>query len=261
MKMTSKRLILMMGLIYALTVWPIAAEAATPARWQTYRSSVYGFAINLPPNMSRGSGTAAALPQKSVIPICGGTTVACFQYSGDEFNHTVIQGLGMAINVLRNKTTAAACDNIEFNVTKTTAIHGRSFYYAETGRASGGSSEGYTIYRTFYRHVCFEVDLATAQYDIPPAQYGAYGIKPVNRHALHEIQGEMQEMLESFTFVEPAKNGAAHGAYRESRNNNSLQQPSGSAARPVGPYEPEPGGIIGAPSPMGGSPGIATQPS
>lgn len=205
MKLTSMRVILMIGLIDTVTAGLLSAKGVTPVKWQTYHSPAYGFTINVPADMTQAPGGSSALARKPAIPICGKNTVACFRYDGEEFNHSVIQSLGLAVNVLRNKKTEASCDNIRYNVTKTTAIHQRPFYYAETGRIVGGSSQGDTLYRTFYRHVCFEIVLATAQSDIPPVRYSKYGIKPVNREALRTVKTEMHTMLHSFTFVGPVK--------------------------------------------------------
>jgi len=231
----SMRLILMIGLIYTVIAGWLGASAAKH-KWHTYSSPAYGFKIDVPSDMTYFPGSPVQPPQKSTLPICDTTTVACFQYTGGKFNHTVVQAMGVSVNVLRDKRTEAECNNIRFNVTKSIMIHGRPFHYAETGSVAAGSSKGGTLYRTFYQGVCFEVTLTTAYSDIEPARYGKYGIKPLNQRALHAMQKEMKKMLRSMTFVGPVNDGARWNVYNDWGCGGLFEYPAGVRVKNLVPY-------------------------
>jgi hypothetical protein len=236
MKVTSTRLVLIVGSLYTVVAGWLGATGTTFSKWHTYRSSAYGFAMKVPADMTFYPGGPTAPPRKSMIPICDRTTVACFQYNGNKLNHTVIQAMGISVNILRGKKTEADCNDIRFNVTSPTTIHGRPFYYAETGSVAAGSSAGGTTYRTYYQHVCFEIAVGTAQSDIPPAQYAESGIKPLNQRTFHEIQKQMDKMLHSFTFVGPVNDGAAWNVYNDWGCGGLFEYPAAATVKNLVPY-------------------------
>lgn len=236
MKVTSTQLVLIVGSIYTVIAGWFGATGTTLCRWHTYQSPAYGFAMKVPADMTFYPGSPASPPQRSMIPICDRSTVACFQYNGRKLNHTVIQAMGISVNVLRDKKTEGACKNIRYHFTKSTTIHGRPFEYADTGSVASGSSAGGTIYRTYYQHVCFEIAVSTAQSDIPPAQYAESGIKPLNQPALREIHKEMDKMLRSFTFVGPVHDGAAWNVYNDWGCGGLFEYPAASTVKNLVPY-------------------------
>jgi hypothetical protein len=224
----------------ALSCGAVAAQPVSAADnhrgWQTYRSAAYGFTIDFPSSMTFYPGQPVLTPQHSMIPICDDTTVACFEYNGDAFNHTSIQALGVAIDVLRDRKTRAACDDIEGWPMSSIEIHRRKFHYSQTGNAAAGSSENVDDYRTFYRRVCFEIDLATAQSDIGSAQYEEYGMLPIDRNALFRVQGEMHRMLQSLNFAGKVQDGWRWSVYHDSGCGGSFEYPSHASVREVVPF-------------------------
>jgi len=180
--------------------------ATAPPGWQTYHSTDYGFTIDYPGDMTFSEGPPVPDQQRSMIPICDDTTVACFVYDGHAFDKTIIQSLGVSVNVSRDATTEAACNDIDDKPVKTIAINGTRFHFAETGSAAAGSSEGGTVYRAFHRGVCFKITLGIAQTDVAPIQYEEYGIHAVDEDVLRAAQDEMNRMLQSFTFTRRVRN-------------------------------------------------------
>jgi hypothetical protein len=236
MKVTSTQLVLIVGSIYTVVAGWLGATGTTFHKWHTYQSPDYGFAMKVPADMTFFPGGPASPPQKSMIPICDRSTVACFQYNGNKLNHTVIQAMGISVNILRDKKTEAACNNICFHFTKSTTIHGRPFEYADTGSVASGSSAGGTIYRTYYQHVCFEIAVSTAQSDIPPEQYAQSGVKPLNQSTLRQIHNQMDRMLRSFTFVGPVNDGAAWNVYNDWGCGGLFEYPAASTVKNLVPY-------------------------
>ncbi len=208
----------------------------SPAGWKTYRSAEYGFSIDFPPDMTFYANRPVLAPQLSMIPICDETTVACFEYNGDAFKHTVIAALGVAVNVLRDNTTNAQCDNIYSLRMKTSVIHGMRFHYADVGSAAAGSSAGGPDYRAFYRHVCFEIALTTAQSDIGAVQYAEYGIEPVDKNALKKVQDEMHAMMESFALIGAVEDGSEWNVYHDSGCGGSFEYPAWTTVQEVVPF-------------------------
>ncbi len=216
-------------LIMACCAW------AAPAGWQTYRSTEYGFTISYPGDGSFTSGHRVE-PQHSMIPVCDDTAVACFEYNGHAFDHTMIQSLGLAVMVLRDRRTEAECGEIYGRPVTQVEIHGRRFDFAGTGDAAAGSSEGVFRYRTFYQHVCFEVALATTQSDVLPAQYDEYGFHPFDANALRAAQDDMKRMLESFVFTGPVHDGASWKLYRDMNCGDQYEVPASASVHEVIAY-------------------------
>lgn len=208
-----------------VTVASASAQSATHAGWKTYRSADFGFQIDYPRTMSFYPGGPEAPPEHSMIPVCDQDAVACFEYNGHALDHTIIQGLGVSINVLREMNTKADCYAIDAETIKTAVVHGRIFHYVETSDAAAGSSEDVKDYRTFYRQVCFEVALHRAQSDVAPIQYAEYGIRPLNKRALRALESAMYRMLLSFVLVGPVKNGAGWSTFTECDCGETFEYP------------------------------------
>jgi len=217
-------------------------STAPPADWKTYHSPEYGFTIEYPSDMTFSSGRPVAARQRSMIPVCADTAVACFEYNGHAFDRTVIESLGLSINILRDERTEADCadmDDIE-HPSKSVVIHGTRFHFAETGSAATGHSEGGPVYHAFHQHVCFEIALGTARTDIGPVQYEEAGIHPIDEKAMRMEQGEMNRMLQSFTFVGRVRDGGAWNRYDNPDCGGSFEYPSDTEIEQVTPYTPQP---------------------
>ena len=198
------------GLVAVCAGQSTSQSNVTPVGWHTYHSTNYGFSIDYPIDGSFGAGDRVG-GERSMIPICDSTSVACFEYTGHAFVDTVIQSLGVSVNILREETTEADCTDMDdiSHTSKVVVIHKTRFHVAEIGSAAAGSSESGTIYHAFHQHVCFEISLGTAYSDIGPAQYEEYGLHPVDANALRAVQGEMNRMLHSFRFKGTTVLGAA----------------------------------------------------
>ncbi len=222
-----------------LTIASARAQTAKQENWRSYRSPDYGFRIDYPRTMSLyPGGPPPAEKQHSMIPICDETTIACFLYDGHALDHTVIQALGVAVNVLREETSEADCDDIDGGPAKTVVLHGRTFHFADAGGAAAGSSEAGRYYRAFDDHVCFEIAAATAQSDVGQAQYGEYGLRPLDERALRRIHGEMDRMVRSFAFVGPVKRDAGWHEHRDSQCGESFQVPRNSSVERIDTSSP-----------------------
>jgi hypothetical protein len=215
------------------------STAHAQAAWRTYRNADYGFTIDYPADMSFNSGHPLPPRQRSMIPVCDDTTVACFEYNGHAFDGTPVESLAVSINILRDETIEANCDDMDDvkHASKAAVIHGTLFHVAQTGGAAAGSFEGGTIYHVFHQHVCFEIALNEALDDIGAPQYKEAGLHAVNQSAHRAIQNQMQQMLESFAFVGPVRDGPAWRIYPDSEStcDGRFEVPIGAAVEEVNP--------------------------
>jgi hypothetical protein len=209
-KINAHRMRAMVGAGLLVTMAPAWAETATQTgqadqmNWATYRSPEYGFTMDYSGSMTFYPGSPPP-PEHSMIPVCDETAVACFEYNGHALDHTVVVALGVSINVLLDNETEEECEQLDDGPGKMVVLHGRAFYFYETGDAVTGSSENVDDYQTFYDHACFQVALHTVYADVGPLQYPEYGIKPLNASALHEVRSVMDRMARSIVFVGPVK--------------------------------------------------------
>jgi hypothetical protein len=113
--------------------------------------------------MKSYSSHPIAAPELSMFPLCL-DAVACFQYDGSAFEHTGTQAAGVSVSILRGVKTEAECGTIDTRSApkKTIVIHGKRFVVTEDDEGGGGSGIIYTMHRTFYQHVCFDVTVALA---------------------------------------------------------------------------------------------------
>jgi hypothetical protein len=214
------------------------APAKSPTGWRTYRSPDYGFTIEYP---SGGFTPGYRLdPQRSMIPVCEATSLACFEYKGDAFKATVIESLGVSVNVLRDSKTKADCDYIDNQPVKTIVIHGVPFRFVEAGGAALGQSEGGKVYHAFHQNVCFEITVGSAQWDVGAVEYKELGIHRVNQRALRTVSGEMDRMLHSFVFSGPVRDGPAWNTYVSTNCAAWYEVPSDTEIEEVLPYSPGP---------------------
>ena len=226
--------------IFALAAAAVSAQAAAAQDgWRTYRSPDFGFRIGYPRTLSfYPGGPLPPREQHSMIPICDETTIACFIYNRQAFDHTVIQALGVAVNVLRDETSEADCDDIDGRPEKTIFLNGRTFHFADSGGAAAGSSEGGRYYRTLYDHVCFEISAVTAQSDVGEAQYAEYGLRPLNEKALRRIHDEMDRMVRSFSFIGPVRGGAGWSLFTGSPCGEKFEVPQNTSVERISPSSP-----------------------
>jgi hypothetical protein len=182
--------------------------AAVQSGWRTYRSPGYGFTIDYPGDGSFTSGHRIE-PQRSMIPVCDTTSVACFEYNGHAFDDTTLASLGVSVNILPDGKTKEDCYATGGDPVRKIVIHGTRFHVGETGGAATGSSEGGPVYLVFHRRACYEIALGTAHTDVAPEEYEEYGLHPLNQcelRALCSAQDEMNRMLHSFRFTGRVRN-------------------------------------------------------
>jgi len=201
----------------------VSALAQNPAGWQTYRSVEYGFAIDHPKDItSFGSNPDPQLMRGSYIPICDDTTVACFEYNGDEGEGTNLESAGLSVNVLRDLRTQKDCETIDSNSppAKAETINGINFHYAETGSVGLGNSEGGPAYRALYQNVCFEVSIGIAESSADDGEPGSP--KPFDSTRLEK---ELIEMVHTFRFTGDVVDGAGWKLYKDGECGGSYEYP------------------------------------
>ena len=197
--------------------------AQTPAGWQTYRRPNYGFAIDYPKDItSFGSNPDPQLMRGSYIPICDDTTVACFEYNGNEGEGTNLESAGLSVNVLRDLRTKQDCETIDSvsPPAKTETINGTNFHYAETGSVGLGNSEGGPAYRALHQRVCFEVSVGIAESSADDGEPGS----PKHFDSTR-LEKELIEMVHTFRFTGDVVDGAAWKLYNDGECGGSYEYP------------------------------------
>jgi hypothetical protein len=207
---------------------PAGGTVASPEHrrlgWRTYRSPEYGFTMDYPANISfYGSHPDPAEMKGSYIPICDQTTVACFEYNGNEYAGTIMEAAGLSVNVLRDLRTEQDCNDIESHSipTKTEIINGINFHYGIIGTGGLGHGEGGPSYRVLYQNVCFEIAVGIAETN---ARVGEPGIKEFNDKKLNEI---LHEMVHTFRFIGDVVDGPAWKVYSDGGCGGSFEYPDG----------------------------------
>jgi hypothetical protein len=192
--------------------------------WRTYRSPEYGFTMDYPTNISfYGSHPDPAEMKGSYIPICDQTTVACFEYNGDEYAGTIMEAAGLSVNVLRDLRTEQDCNDIEAHSipTKTEIINGINFHYGIIGSAGLGHGEGGPSYRAFYQNVCFETALGIATTN-------ALGDEPrMKRFDDKKLNKILNEMVHTIRFIGDVADGPAWKVYSDWGCGGSFEYPDG----------------------------------
>jgi hypothetical protein len=192
--------------------------------WQSYRSPDYGFTIGYPKNISfYGSHPDPAEMRGSYIPICDQTTVACFEYNGNEYEGTIMEAAGLSVNVLRDLRTEQDCNNIETHPIqiKTEIINGINFHYGIVGDAGLGHGEDGPSYRAFYQNVCFELAVGIAR---TYALANEPGIRKFDDRKLNEL---LNEMVHTFRFTGDVVDGPAWKVYSDYGCGGSFEYPDG----------------------------------
>ncbi|MFZ3339547.1 MAG: hypothetical protein WA213_01605 [Terriglobales bacterium] len=149
-------------LLALATVYTTCLAVNVPPGWRIYDSPDRGFILAYPKDFKLYPDSTKA--QLSVIPICDEATIACFEYSGSEYNGTRLEAAGIAVNIVSGARTEEECSKIDtgqFPI-KSAIINGIHFHYGETGGAAAGNVIGGPAYRTFHNHVCFELALRVA---------------------------------------------------------------------------------------------------
>lgn len=230
MSKRSMPMILAVILIVAGAAPSNSSAAATPAGWHTYRNRDYGFTINYPGDGSFTHGYQIA-PLRPRFSVCDATSATCFQYNGHTFEGTIIDSLKISVNILRDRRTEAECSDINQQPFTTVVIHRTHFHFAQTLRRAGDTSAIIDVYRTFHRHVCFEIALVTSRLDHGAEEYEEYGLHPLNECALRAVRGEMDRMLRSFRFTNRHSGDAASTPYHRSGCVDQFEVPADLAGR------------------------------
>ncbi|MGA8873772.1 MAG: hypothetical protein WB460_21700 [Candidatus Acidiferrales bacterium] len=207
----------------AICATMVCTFAQTPAGWQTYRSAEYGFAIDYPKEItSFESNPDPQLMRGSYIPICDGTTVACFEYNGNEGEGTNLESAGLSVNVLRDLRRKEDCDTIDGGSPPATAetINRTNFHYAETGSAGLGNSKGGPAYRAFYQNVCFEVSVGIAESSADDGEPGSP--KPFDSTRIEKM---LIEMVHTFRFTGDVGDGPGWKVYNDGECGGSYEYP------------------------------------
>jgi hypothetical protein len=213
-----------------------ASAAAERGGWQTYHDSDYGFAIDYPTDMRHYSSHPVEPPELSMFPLCRDAT-ACFQYDGPAFEHTGTQAAGVSVNILRGVKTEAECGTIDTRSApiKTIVIHGKSFVVTQDDEAGGGSGISYTMHRTFYQHVCFDVTVAMAYTNLTAADDDEI-TRDVDPKEMTRILDEMERMLHSFRFTGPVKDGPDWKVYSDNGCGHAFEYPAGAILRKIAEF-------------------------
>jgi hypothetical protein len=234
MNVIFSRFIMAVTLLSLAGVGCVSAAAKTPAGWRTYHSPDYGFTIAYPPSMTFYPGRPVKPPERSMFPVCA-YSVACFEYTGDAFEGTDMQSVGVSVYVLRGVESEADCDKIDrvSGPTGTVKIHGTAFHYGDTDEVGLGSSIGVTSYRAFHQHVCFEVAIGIAGTDIGREDVEDGDYKLVDKRAMRQIFSDMDRMLHSFSFSGPVNDGPDWQAYHDDGCGQAFEYPAGAPIQKV----------------------------
>ncbi len=184
------------SLIAVSAVCLAAGAQKTPDGWQLHVDPKYGFAIAYPPAMTFFPDPNKA--QLSYIPICSPDTVACFEYTRNDFKNTQFEGAGLAISVIPKIADESACLQIDQDHTadKPAYVNGTVFHSAEVGSAGLGHSMGSTVYRTYRNNTCFEISLSITQTDIREPEVPST-MTPFDEAGLDRL---LNQMLQTFHF-------------------------------------------------------------
>ncbi len=217
-----------MGMSTAAQTPPMGSKVDRPlhrrAGWRTYSSPDYGFTIDYPSKVtSSGSRPDGVEMKGSYIPICDQTTVACFEYNGNEYEGTIMEAAGLSVNVLRDLRTEQDCNHIDTHSSpiKTEIINGINFHYGDTGSAGLGHGEGGPSYRVFYQNVCFEIAVGIA---VTTARAGEPGIKKFDQRKLDKV---LNEMVHTIRFIGDVVDGPAWKVYSDGGCGGSFEYPDG----------------------------------
>jgi hypothetical protein len=209
---------------FALLATTCSAAPLTDAGWKVYRSPDYGFTISYPGNISFYAGHPDLKEtQLSMIPICDETTVACFEYNGNN-ERTNLEAAGLSVNVLRDRKTEQDCNKIDTGSypIETESINGIKFHYGKTGSVAAGHSEGGPVYRAFYQNVCFEMAVGIASTDTVNDDPG--DIKPFDSAELEKL---LDRMVHTFKFMAAVKDGHGWRVSDDSGCGGSFEFPEG----------------------------------
>jgi hypothetical protein len=195
------------------------------AGWQTYRSPDYGFSISYPKNVTfYGSHPDPAEMKSSYSPICVVTTVACFEYSGSEYEGTNLEAAGLSVNVLREMRTERDCNDIDTGsaAIKAEIINGINFHYGIVAGVGAGHWEGGPSYRAFYQNVCFEIAVGIAETNI-----GVYEPGAIKSFDSRKVDALLNEMVHTFRFTGDVADGPAWKVHTDSGCGGSYEYPEG----------------------------------
>ena len=201
----------------------IHRPAHAPTGWRTYSSPEYGFSIDYPANTaSFGSHPDPAEMKGSYIPICDTTTVACFEYSGHDYDGTNLESAGLSVNVLRELRTEKDCYDFGENSAPVAIenISGINFRHAVTGDAGMNQSEGGPAYRAFHQNVCFEVAAGIAE--VNPGVFDPGAIKVFDSTKMDAL---LLEMIRTFRFIGEVADGPAWKVYNDGACGASFEYP------------------------------------
>jgi hypothetical protein len=214
----------------------VCAAAAAPVGWRTYRSLEYGFSIAYPTNMKLYAQFARGENPGGYAPVCSDTAVACFGYIGREYKGTNFEGAGLAVNVLRDAKSEQECNTLgsaEYPkpATRLETIHGIRFHYGEIGEGGLSHYEGGPAYRVFHQNICFEIATETAYVSLAGVDPGT--VKAFNPAKLTKL---LDEMVHTFQFVGPVKDGSDWNVSRDSGCGGTFEYPAGEAVRVLDEY-------------------------
>jgi hypothetical protein len=197
--------------------------AHAPTGWRTYSSPEYGFSIDYPANIaSLGSHPDPADMKGSYIAICETTTVACFEYSGHDYDGTNLESAGLSVNVLRELRTEKDCYDFGDGSGTVTIenIGGINFHYANTGGAGMNQSQGGPAYRAFYQDVCFEVAAGIAEVNSGVFDPGAIKIFDSTK-----MDALLLRMIRTFRFTGDVADGPGWKVYNDGECGASFEYP------------------------------------
>jgi hypothetical protein len=212
----------------------VCAAAAAPVGWRTYHSPEYGFTVSYPPSF-RFYASGRRDGPGGYIPICLDTTVACFGYTGTEYEGTNFEAAGIAVNVLRDARTEQECDKPDSVrrpiPAKSETVHGIRFHYGDSGEGGLSHFAGGPAYRIFYQNVCFEIAARIA--DVSLGAFDPGTIKSLDPAKLNRL---LEQMVHTFQFVGPVKDGPDWKVSYDSGCGGVFEYPAEDTVRVVAEY-------------------------
>jgi hypothetical protein len=190
-------------LLLLAAVCAAATNGDAPASWRTYHSRDHGFAIAYPADFTFYSDPQKA--PRSYMAVCAAESVACFQYSGQEYKGTNFGAAGLSVNILGSLHSEDDCRRIEgaAGSVQTVTINGVLFSYANTSEGAMSHLISGPVYRTFHDQTCYEITLLITSTNI-----GVYDPGAVKEFDSTKLAKQLDAILHTFRFVSGAKAGS-----------------------------------------------------
>jgi hypothetical protein len=212
----------------SLVIIVALCQATTPQNvtsdWKSYSNHDFGFTLRYPKDFTvcEGGLDYCEITWRSYIPVCDDNTIDCFVYTGKEYEGTNFSAAALSVNVLRDKRTEQACNEMDMgsNPIKTKTINGVLFHYGMAGGAAAGNWADWAKYRAFYDQVCFELAANTSGVNL-----GGFEPGTIKEFDEAKLDKEFDAMLNTFRFTGAVVDGPAWRVYHSAGVGKTFEYP------------------------------------